>query len=100
MNQGKIEILKQKAAQANAAYSARQAELVAAGYKSQERYSMLKELKTAADAAHSEYANFAKGQILKELNEIIAADRPMKEAAARERSAWKMHKYNAAQAAK
>lgn len=96
MNQAKIDALKQVAEQAQAAYDTEKARLVEAGYKSQERYTMLKDLKAAADAAHAEYAKFAKGQIHKELTKIIEADRPAREAANRARSAWKMAKYNAA----
>ncbi len=100
MNTVKIEALKQTAEQAQAAYTIERARLIEAGYKSQDRYTMLKNLKAAADVAHAEYAKFAKGQIHKELTKIIEADKPMRQAAARERSAWKMAKFNAAQATK
>jgi len=63
MNTAKIEELKQAAKLANYAYEAEKARLVADGIKSNARYELLKPLKSAADEAHSIYANFAKGQI-------------------------------------
>ena len=96
MNRTQIEALKQVAETAQAAYTAEQARLVAAGFKSADRYAMLKDLKAAADKAHAEYAKFAKGQINRELCKIIAADRPAKQAGERARSAWKQAKFDAA----
>ncbi len=98
MNQEKINVLKRAAEVAHAALNAEQARLVDAGFKSQERYTMLKDLKSSADAAHSVYAKFAKGQISRALDDIIEADRPAREAGARGRSAWKQAKFDAANA--
>ena len=97
MNTVKIEALKQVASEAGAAYTMEQARLVALGLRSKERYSILKNLKAAADTAHAEYSKFAKGQINRALAAIIAADKPARDAGARGRSAWKMAKFNAAQ---
>ena len=96
MNQAQINILKQVAAEANAAYNIKKDELTAAGVKSQDRYTMLKDLKAAADKAHAEYSKYARGQINRDLVKIIEADRPNREAAARARSAWKQAKFDAA----
>ena len=93
MNRTKIEELKAVADAAAAAHDAEQSRLVAAGLKSAERYKLLKPLQTARDDAHAVYAKYAKGQINRELVKIINADRPIKEAAARARSAWKMAKF-------
>jgi hypothetical protein len=98
MNQAQIDTLKQVAAQANEAYTTEQARLVEAGLKSQARYELLKPLKAAADKAHAEYSVYAKGEIRKELNKIIREDAPIRAAAARARSPWKMAKYQAAKA--
>lgn len=100
MNQAKINELKAASEVAHAVLNDEQARLVAAGYKSAERYQMLKTLKAAADAAHAAYAKYAKGQINRELTKIIAAAKPANDAAARSRSAWKQAKYDATQAAK
>ncbi len=100
MNTTKINELKQVAEAAQAAYTTEQARLVAAGFKSQERYGLLKAAKAAADQAHAAYAKFAKGQISRELDKIIAADLPARQAAARARSPWKQAKFDAANAAK
>ena len=96
MNQAKINELKAISEATHAAHDAEKAGLTAAGFKSQERYTMLKDLKSAADKAHAEYSKFAKSQISHELDKIIAADRPTREAESRARSAWKMAKFNAA----
>ena len=80
MNQAKIDTLKQVAAKAHEAYTTEQTRLVEAGVKSQERYTMLKDLKAAADKAHAEYSKFAKGQIARELDKIIAAQTPAQRA--------------------
>ena len=80
MNQAKINELKQVSEVAHAAYDAEKARLTEAGFKSQERYTMLKDLKAAADKAHAEYSKFAKGQISKELDKIIAAQAPAQRA--------------------
>ena len=80
MNQAKINELKQASEVAHTAYDAEKARLTAAGFKSQERYTMLKDLKAAADKAHAEYSKFAKGQISKELDKIISAQTPAQRA--------------------
>lgn len=100
MNQAKINELKAIAEAAGKAHDDEKARLASLGLKSQARYELLKPLKAAADKAHAEYAQYAKGQIAKELDKIIAADLPNRQAAARARSPWKMAKYQAAQAAK
>lgn len=92
----KIEALKAAASIAGAACAAEKDRLTAAGYKSAERYVMLKDLKAAADAAHNLYRDAANGAIKKELNAIIRAGRPAREAAARARSPWKQAKFDAA----
>ena len=96
MNQAQIDTLKQVSEAAHAAYESEKARLTEAGFKSQERYTMLKDLKAAADKAHAEYSKFTKGQISRELDKIIAADSPIREAAARARSPWKQAKFDAA----
>lgn len=80
MNQAKINDLKQASVAAHQAYDAENAKLTAAGLKSKDRYPLLKDLKAAADNAHYEYSKFAKGQISKELNKIIAAQTPAQRA--------------------
>ena len=100
MNEAKINELKAIAAAAGKAHEAEKIRLAAQGLKSQARYELLKHLKAAADTAHAEYAKFAKGQIAKELDKIIAVDLPVRQAAARASSPWKQAKYDAAQAAK
>ena len=80
MNQVKINELKQASEVAHAAYNAKKDELTAAGFKSQERYTMLKDLKAAADKAHAESSKFSKGQISRELDKIIAAQTPAQRA--------------------
>jgi len=96
MNTTKIEALKATAEVASAAYEAEKARLTAAGFKSAERYVMLKVLKAAEDAACKVYRDFANGQIKLELNKIIAAGAPARAAAARARSPWKQAKFDAA----
>lgn len=98
MNTNQIEALKQESEVAHAALNSEKARLAAAGFKSAQRYVMLKDLKAAADKAFVEYSKFAKSQIMGELNKIIAADRPARAAAARSRSAWKQAKFDAANA--
>ena len=95
MNEAKINELKTIAAAAGKAYDDEKARLVGLGLKSQARYELLKPLKVAADKEHAEYAKFAKGQISKELDKIISADLPNRQAAARARSPWKQAKYDA-----
>jgi len=80
MNQAKINELKQSSEVAHAAYENEKARLTAAGLKSQDRYTMLKDLKATADKAHTEYSKFAKDQISKELDKIIAAQTPAQRA--------------------
>lgn len=100
MNSTKIEVLKQAAAEANAAHNCQRDRLAALGLKSGERYLLLKPLKAAADAAHATYVKFTHGQISGALDAIIEADRPAREAAARARSPWKQAKFDAANARK
>jgi hypothetical protein len=95
MNEAKINELKAIAAEAGKAHDDEKARLAGLGLKSQARYELLKPLKAAADKAHAEYVKFAKGQIAKELDKIIAADLPNRQAAARARSPWKQAKYEA-----
>jgi len=83
MNQAKIDALKQIAAAANAAYNTEKDRLTAAGYKSSERYAMLKDLKAEADKTHSAYAAFAKKQISGALDKIIAKQTPAQRAEGR-----------------
>ena len=80
MNQAKIEELKAMSEAAHLELSAEQARLTAEGFKSQQRYSMLKDLKAAANLAHAEYSKFAKGQISQELDKIIAKQTPAQRA--------------------
>lgn len=93
VNAAKIEALKQVAAVAQAAFEAEKDRLTALGFKSKERYEALKGLKADLDAKHAAYVKFAKGEIRTELDKIIEADRPAREAAARARSPWKQAKY-------
>jgi len=97
MNTAKIQALKQAAAAAQIVYSAEQGRLTELGFKSQARYAALKPLRAVADAAHTAYAKFANNEIKTELDIIIEADRPAREAAARARSPWKQAKFNAAE---
>ena len=96
MNKSKINELKAKATEAGRAYKNEKARLTSLGFKSQARYELLKPLKTTADKAHTEYVKFAKLQISMELDKIIAADAPNRQAAARARSSWKQAKHDAA----
>lgn len=80
MNQAKINELKAASEVAHAAYNEEMTRLVAAGFKSKERYELLKPLKAAADAAHLTYSKYAKGQIARELDKIIAAQTPAQRA--------------------
>lgn len=95
MNDAKIANLKAAAEAAINAHNDEKARLASLGLKSQERYELLKSLKVTADAAHAKYVKFAHGQIKSELNKIIAADLPNRQAAARSRSAWKQAKFDA-----
>lgn len=72
--------LKAAAEAAQAAYTNEQSRLIAAGFKSSERYNMLKDLKAAADAAHDVYAKAAKSYVRRELDKIIAAQTPAQRA--------------------
>lgn len=80
MNQVKINELKAASEVAHAALYAEQARLTEQGLKSKERYELLKPLKAAADAAHLTYSKYAKGQISRELDKIIAAQTPAQRA--------------------
>jgi hypothetical protein len=100
MNTAKIAELKQILDAAVAAHDGERDRLAAAGFNSKARYEQLKPLKAAVDAANRAYVGFAHGQINRELDAIIAADRPAREAAARARSPWKQAKFDAANARK
>ena len=80
MNSTQIVALKQVSELAHAALNAEQQRLVAAGFKSQERYAMLKDLKSSADKAHAEYSKFVKSEIMGELKKIIAKQTPVQRA--------------------
>lgn len=95
MNKEQIEGLKAVSEAAHSAYNAEKDRLTAAGFKSAERYALLKPLKAVADAAHASYSKAAVARIKRELDKIIAQDRPNQEAEARARSAWKQAKYDA-----
>lgn len=96
MNTIKINELKQVAQTASQAYESEKARLTAAGFKSAERYVMLKDLKAVEDAACSALRKFSTNEIKKELNKIIREDAPARAAAARARSPWKQAKFDAA----
>ena len=96
MNTTKIEALKQVLDAAVAAHDSERDRLAAAGLNSKARYEQLKPLKAAVDAANRAYVDFSHGQIRGELDAIIEADRPAREAAARARSPWKQAKFTAA----
>lgn len=83
MNQAKINTLQQASEMAHAALNEERARLVAAGFKSAQRYVMLKDLKAAADKAHAEYSKYAKGQINRALCAIIAKQTPAERALGR-----------------
>lgn len=96
MNTTQIAALKQVAEAAAATYETETARLTAAGFRSQQRYTMLKDLKAKVDATHAEYSKFVKGQISRELGKIIASGASARAAAARARSPWKQAKFDAA----
>jgi hypothetical protein len=98
MNTIKIASLKANLDAAVAAHNAERDRLATLGLKSGERYALLKPLKDAVDAANAVYVKFTHGQIRNELDKIIEADRPAREAAARARSPWKQAKFDAANA--
>lgn len=75
MNQAKIQQLKSVLDAATAAYEEKRDELIAAGFKSKDRYGMLKSLKANQDSANAAYNKYAKGQINMALCKIIAADK-------------------------
>lgn len=78
-----------------AAYSAEKDRLTALGYKSADRYVMLKDLKAAEDAACKLARDAATKYIKRELDTIIRAGKPARDAAARARSPWKQAKFEA-----
>jgi hypothetical protein len=80
MNQAKINELKAASDAAHLALNAEQARLTAEGFKSKQRYVMLKDLKASADLAHAEYAKYTKGQISHALDKIIAVQTPAQRA--------------------
>lgn len=98
MNNAKIADLKQVLDAAVAVHDTERERLAAAGLKSGERYLWLKPLKAAVDAANRAYVDYAHRQIRSELDQIIAEDRPAREAAARGRSPWKQAKFDARRA--
>ena len=98
MDKAKINELKAIASVAEKSYNTEQARLVDAGFKSAQRYILLKVLKAEADATAAVYRKFANSQIMRELDKMIAEDRPAREAAARARSPWKQAKFDAAKA--
>lgn len=87
------------ASAACAAYNAEKDRLTALGYKSAERYALLKDLKAVEDAACKLARDAANSYIKKELNKIIRAGAPARAEAARARSPWKQAKFAAAQQA-
>jgi len=96
MNTTKINELKDIYLQAVSIYETEKLRLTNEGVKSKDRYELLKHLKIKVDETHSVYASYTNKQIHKELDLMIAADLPKKQEAARNRSAWKMAKFNAA----
>lgn len=98
MNTTKIAALKQALDAAVAAHDSERDRLAAAGLNSKARYEQLKPLKAAVDAANSVYVKFTHSQIGRELDKIIEAGRPSREAAARARSPWKQAKFDATNA--
>ncbi len=92
MNEDKIQALKQVAEAAFAAHEAKKAELIEAGMNAAQRRKALKSLHEAKNAAHAEYARFAKGEINRELDKIIAAGAEERREAAIARSPWKQAK--------
>ena len=74
MNETKINELKAALDASTAAYEAEKNRLVQAGVKSQDRYTILKPLKMAQDAANAEYVNFANGEVTKGLNALAKAN--------------------------
>lgn len=92
----KIEALKQALDAAVAAHDAERDRLAAAGLKSAARYEALKPLKAAMDAANAAYVKAAHGNVRRQLDAIIRAGRPAREAAALDRSPWKQAKAEAA----
>lgn len=96
MNTTKIAALRQTLDGAVAAHDAERDRLAALGLNSKARYELLKPLKAAVDSANSDLNKFAKSQINRELDKIIEANRPAREAAARARSPWKQAKFDAA----
>lgn len=94
----KYQVLKQAAEAAQAAYESEQARLAAAGLKSKDRYELLKPLKADLDEKWAAMVKANRDDICRELDKIIEADRPAREAAARARSPWKQAKFDAAKA--
>lgn len=74
MNEAKINELKTALDASTAAYEAEKNRLIEAGVKSQDRYTILKPLKTAQDDANSAYVNFANGEVTKGLNALAKAN--------------------------
>ena len=74
MNEAKINELKTALDASTAAYEVEKNRLIEAGVKSQDRYTILKPLKMAQDAANAEYVNFANGEVTKGLNALAKAN--------------------------
>jgi hypothetical protein len=71
-DQAKLDALKAAAVPAFAAYEAERVRLVAAGVKSQERYVLLKDLKTKSDQTHAAWVALSNKLINRELDKHIA----------------------------
>lgn len=70
-DQARLDVLKAAAEPAFAAYEAERVRLVAAGFKSQERYALLKDLKAASDTTHRAWVDLSNSLIKRELNKVI-----------------------------
>lgn len=97
MTTAKIAALKQALAAAAAAYDAEKARLTEAGMKSAQRYEALKPLKAVVDAANAALVKEATSHVRRQLDAIIAAGKPARDAAALARSPWKQAKMAAKQ---
>ena len=95
MNHNELKAIAETAAKAHDDENAR---LVALGLNSKARYPLLKDLREAKNAAWSAYVTGAHRYVRKELDKMIAADRPARKAAELARSPWKSAKAAAAAA--
>lgn len=75
-DQAKLDALKALAEPAFSAYEAERVRLVAAGFKSQERYVLLKDLKAASDTTHRAWVDLSNSLIKRELNKVIRGETP------------------------